>query len=77
MHNHYSRRHPQGGRLEVAPRLLADKLEDELQCELTNSGIRGRSQPAKIPITDCGEVVHRSFVTKEVDLIEDVEELAT
>jgi hypothetical protein len=34
----------------IAPRLLADKLKDELQCELTNPGIHGRPQATKVSI---------------------------
>ena len=60
----------------IAPRLLADKLEDELQCELTNSGIRSRTQTTEVSVANGREVVNCTFIGKEVYLIEDIEELS-
>ena len=61
----------------IARRLLADKLKDELQCKLTNSGIHRGTQTTEIPVAYCREVVYGSFIREEIYLIEDIEKLTS
>ena len=60
----------------ITSRLLADKLENELQRELTDSGIHRRPKSAKVSIANRREVIDSAFVRKEIDLIKNIEKLA-
>jgi hypothetical protein len=61
----------------TACRTQTDKLKDELQGELTNSGIHRGTQTTEIPVAHCREVVYGSLIGEEIYLIEDIEKLTS
>ena len=58
-------------------RVVISELENKLQGYLTNSRVRSRPKCREVPIAKSRGVVYRAFVTEEVYLVEDVEELTT
>jgi hypothetical protein len=46
----------------TACRTQTDKLKDELQGKLTNSGIHRGTQTTEIPVAHCREVIYGSFI---------------
>ena len=52
------------------------KLENKLQRYLANSRIGSCPQGGEVSVADGGSVIHRSFITEEIHLVEYVEEFA-
>jgi len=55
---------------------LAEELENKLQCDLSDTWIFCGAQSAEVSVVDSGEIINGPLVIEEVNLVEDIEELA-